>query len=193
MKSISAAAIIVSLLLAPLCANAEDTYEITAGSSYVTFEVLHFKVTNAQGRFNAFTGSVAVDGDDASSAKVELKIEAASVDTGNAKRDEHLIGPDFFNSKEFPEITFKSTGVNAVEGKENTYELTGNLTMLGQTKEVTADFVFMGTGKGPRGADIAGGEAQLTIKRSDFGMNYGLPDAIGDEVKIKVSIQGYKQ
>lgn len=191
MKSILPITFLAAALLTPVFVKA-DTYEITAGSSYVTFEVLHFKVTNAQGRFDDFTGSVEIDGDDASTAKIAIEIKSESVNTGNAKRDDHLRNPDFFNSKEFPTISFKSTNVGVTD-KKDTYALTGDLTMLGQTKEITAEFVFMGTGKGPRDADIAGGEATLMIKRSDFGMNYGAPDAIADEVKVKVSIQGYKK
>lgn len=190
MKSILPISILAAAFLAPF--TQADTYEVTAGSSYVTFEVLHFKVTNAQGRFDDFSGTVEIDGDDASTAKVSIEIKSESVNTGNAKRDDHLRNPDFFNAKEFPTITFKSTKVGVTD-KKDTYALTGDLTMLGQTKEVTAEFVFMGTGKGPRDADIAGGEATFSLKRSDFGMNYGAPDAIADEVKIKVSIQGYKQ
>tara|TARA_R110002096_G_scaffold4501_1_gene21034 strand:- start:1886 stop:2470 length:585 start_codon:yes stop_codon:yes gene_type:complete len=172
---------------------AADTYEVSAGMSYVLFKVRHFGVSNAFGRFNEFSGTVTGDPASPEGAKIEFEVAAASVDTGIEDRDNHLRGPDFFNAKEFPQITFKSTSVAPVDGKEGLYKLSGDLTLLGITKPVTAEFAYFGTGTGVKGKAIAGGEATFVIKRTDFGMSYGTPDALGDEVTITVALQGAKK
>ncbi|MEM1296871.1 MAG: YceI family protein, partial [Verrucomicrobiota bacterium] len=173
--------------------SAADTYEASAGMSYILFKVRHFGVSNAYGRFNEFTGTVTGDPATPGDTTVEFEVAAASVDTGIEDRDNHLRGPDFFNAKEFPQITFKSTALEAIDGAEGIYKLTGDLTMLGVTKPVTAEFAYFGTGTGVKGTAIAGAEATFVVKRTEFGMNYGAPDALGDEVTITVALQGAKK
>ncbi|MEO0447159.1 MAG: YceI family protein [Verrucomicrobiota bacterium] len=187
--------IAVAFLAAGLAsqARAADSYDVSPGMSYVIFQTKHFGVSTAHGRFNDFSGTVTGDFSNPAESSIEFDVMAASVDTGIEDRDKHLIGPDFFNSKEFPSISFKSTAVAPVEGKENTFTLTGDLTMLGVTKSIEADFVYYGTGMAMGKKPIAGGDASFTVKRTDFGMSYGAPDAIGDDVMITVSIQGYKK
>lgn len=172
---------------------AADTYEASAGMSYILFKVRHFGVSNAYGRFNEFSGTITGDPSKPGDTTIEFEVAAASVDTGIEDRDNHLRGPDFFNAKEFPQITFKSTGLEAVEGKEGVYKLTGDLTMLGVTKSVSADFAYYGTGTGVKGKAIAGAEATFVVTRTDFGMSYGTPDALGDDVTITVALQGAKK
>ncbi|MEM7696987.1 MAG: YceI family protein [Verrucomicrobiota bacterium] len=169
-----------------------ETYEAKAGMSYIIFKTTHFGVNPAYGRFDEFTGTLTGDPESPETFEISFEAMVESINTGIEKRDDHLRGPDFFNSKEFPKVTFKSTSVSAVEGKEDVYAVEGELTMLGVTKTVTAMFDFYGTGKAMGGDEIAGGEATLTVKRTDFGMDYGVP-GIGDEVTIMVSLQGYKQ
>ena len=122
-------------------------------------------------------------------AKFELSIKAESVNTNNKMRDEHLHSPDFFNTKQFPTLTFTSTKVKKVDGG---YEVTGDLTMHGVTKPVT--FTLKGGDKTvefPKGKQRLGFTTTLTIKRSDFDMKNML-EAIGDEVHISIGVEGVK-
>jgi polyisoprenoid-binding protein YceI len=117
---------------------------------------------------------------------MEVKID--SIDTANGDRDKHLKGPDFFNAKEFPTMAFKAKSMKAAD--EKTYEVTGDLTIHGVTKEVTVKLERLGTGKDPRsGKPRTGWETTFRINRSDFGMKFGIP-AIGDEVLITVAVEG---
>ena len=165
---------------------AGEKYKIESVFSSVLFKIQHMQTANAWGRFNEIDGSLDYDAADPTKSTLELTINPASVDTNSEKRDQHLVGPDFFNAKEFDKIAFKSTSIKKVGEKE--YELTGDLTMLGVTKSVTAKGEFYGEGKGPKGDKIVGAEATFKVKRTDFGMNYGVPN-IGDEVTLIVSVE----
>ncbi|MEM6279649.1 MAG: YceI family protein [Verrucomicrobiota bacterium] len=191
MKSILLTLLAIFALSVPGFARAE-TYKAEAGMSYIIFKTTHFGVNPAYGRFDEFSGTL--EGDPESPETFELSFEAVveSINTGIEKRDDHLRGPDFFNSKEFPKVTFESTSVTAIEGEEDKFTVEGEITMLGITKHITAIFHYYGTGKSMGGDDLAGGEATFSVKRTDFGMNYGVP-GIGDEVELMVSLQGYKQ
>ena len=165
---------------------AGEKFKIESVFSSVLFKVRHMQTANAWGRFNEIAGSLDYDAADPTKSTLELTINPASVDTNSEKRDQHLVGPDFFNAKEFDKISFKSTSIKKITEKE--YELTGDLTMLGVTKSVTAKGEFYGEGKSPKGDKIVGAEATFKVKRTDFGMNYGVPN-IGDEVTLIVSVE----
>ncbi len=189
------------LLLAPLAAVGlfssslqaqEVVYQIDPVHTYVLARVKHLNVANSWGRFNDVSGEVRHNPADPSKSSVNFEIKAGSIDTANAKRDEHLRGPDFFNAKEFPLITFKSTKVRKDDDDDNEYIIEGDLTVRGVTKPVRTEFELVGTGKGLQGEERFGGELDFTVRRSDFGIDY-LPDALGDEVKILVSVEGIKQ
>ncbi|MEM9282029.1 MAG: YceI family protein [Verrucomicrobiota bacterium] len=191
MKSILPASLAI-LVLSITSLTRADTYEAKAGMSYIIFKTVHFGVNPAYGRFDDFSGTLTGDAESPETFEISFEAVVDSINTGIQKRDDHLRGPDFFNSKEFPTVSFKSTSVTAVEGEEDKFTVTGDLTMLGITKPVTATFHYYGTGKSMSGDDLAGGEATFSVKRTDFGMNYGVP-GIGDDVEIMVSLQGYKQ
>ena len=177
----------LALLGSTVSLVAGEKYDIESVFSTVLFKVRHMQTANSWGRFNEISGTLDYDSGDLSKSALEITIKAASVDTNNEQRDKHLRGPDFFNSKEFEHITFKSTAMKKVN--EKTYALTGKLTMLGVSKTVTANCRFFGEGRSPRSdKKILGAEATLSIKRSDFGMNYGLPN-VGDEVTLIVSVE----
>ena len=112
-----------------------------------------------------------------------------SVDTKNEKRDQHLKNADFFNAKQFPVMTFKST---KVEGSGDTYKVTGDLTLHGVTKPLTLEIKKGGEAKGMEGEIRGGGETKFAIKRSDYGMNF-MQGPLGDEINIVVSLEGVKQ
>ncbi len=175
--------------------NALDaaTFTVDPVHSTIHFKIRHMGVSNFYGRFNDFSGHFAFDPNDLAAANFEFTVEAASVDTGNDGRDGHLRTPDFFGVDSFATISFKSTSVKP-GSKAGTYDLTGDLTLLGKKKTITVPLEWFGTKDGgERMGVLAGFESIFTIKRSDFGMNYGLEHgALGDEVTLIVAIEGRK-
>ncbi|MEY2562781.1 MAG: hypothetical protein QOH88_974 [Verrucomicrobiota bacterium] len=172
-----------------LTAYAGDTYKVDPVHSSVIFSIKHFGVTDFYGDFKEITGTVSFDAADASKSSVELTMPVASLDTRNDKRDQHLKSPDFFNAAQFPTITFKST---KIEGTGDTYKITGDLTIHGVTKPVTAEFKKGAENKGQKGEVRSGGETRFTIKRSDFDMKF-MTGPLGDDVNIILSLEGVKQ
>lgn len=173
-----------SALLVALPSVAADNYTIDGSHSQVVFKVGHLGVSNNYGRFNDLAGSYTLDG---ANSKIEITIKAESVDTANAKRDEHIKSPDFFNAKQFPTITFKSTSVKP--GSGNDMAVTGDLTFLGVTKPVSFTATKIGEGDDPWGGHRSGFEATIKIKRGDFGSTK-MVGPVGDEVTLLINIEG---
>ncbi len=158
--------------------------------SSLVFKVRYAGVTDVHGRFNEFSGFFSVDGKDPESAHFDITVKAESVDTGNSRRDGHLKSPDFFSAKQFPEMTFKSTSVKAVrKGDQPELEVTGDLTLRGVTKKVTAKVRHGGVVADPRAGTRAGFDGTLTISRKEFGVSYG-EGVLGDEVTITMGLTG---
>jgi polyisoprenoid-binding protein YceI len=172
-----------------LSGNAADTFKIDPVHCFVLFSVQHLGIANTYGRFNDISGTVVFDRDNPSKSSVELTVQVESLDTHNSIRERSLKSPDFFDVKQFPTMTFKST---KVEGSGNALRVSGDLTIRGVTKPVTVDFKKGGEGKGVFGEMRGGGETRFTIKRSDFGMNFELGE-VGDEVTIILSLEGVKK
>ncbi len=176
---------------------AAPRYEADPVHSAVLFQIRHSGITNFYGRFNEFSGSFSFDPESPTEGEFAFEVQTASVDTHNQKRDDHLRNADFFNSRQFPTITFKSTGIEAVEG--NLYKLTGDLTLHGETRPVTADLEWLGTATSPNGATLSAFEARFEIKRADFGMTkYLAPDGsesggLGNTVKLIVSVEAIRK
>lgn len=175
--------------LPTVTARAADTYKIDSVHSSVAFCAMHLGITNFYGRFNEVAGDVVFDKENPAKSSVNVTVQTESIDTHNPKRDQHLKSPDFFNSKQFPAITFKS---NKVEGSGDAFKVTGDFTLHGVTKPITVEFKKLGEGKGMQGEMRAGGETKFTIKRSEYGMNF-MPGGVGDEVTIMLSLEGVKQ
>ena len=157
--------------------------------SMALFRIQHLEAGQFWGRFNGVEGSVSWPLDDASAPMIKAIAKVEQVDTGSEKLDGNLKGPNFFNAKEFPEIAFTTTAGTRVG--ERHWTLTGDLSLHGVTKPVTVDCVVTGVGKGPTGRKV-GFECQLTIKRSEFGMTWGIekpPKALGDEVKLVIGLE----
>ena len=156
--------------------------------SMAMFRVVHMGAGPFWGRFNDVSGEFAFEEGKAEGLRFDVTIKTESVDSGNESLDKHLRSPDFFAAKDFPSMTFKSG--SARKTGERTYDVDGELTMLGVTKPITAKVEFCGVADMGRGRK-AGFEAQFTVKRSDFGMKYGVEKgAIGDEVKVVVGLEG---
>ena len=182
--------LVVALICAfILSANAADSFKLDPVHSFVLFSVQHLGVANTYGRFNDISGAVVFDKDNPSRSSVEVSVPVESLDTNNAKRDQSLKSPDYFNAKQFPTMTFKST---KVEGNGDTLKVSGDLTIRGVPRPLTVDFKKGGEGKGVFGEMRGGGETRFTIKRSDFGMNFQLGE-VGNEVTIILSLEGVKK
>ena len=168
-----------------------QAYTIDKAHSEATFQVRHL-LTKVRGRFSDFIGTVRVDEEEPGNSSVSLRIDAASVDTNSADRDQHLRSDDFFAVDTYPTITFDSSRI--VRTSANTYDVTGTLTIRGVAKEITLPVTSLGTAKDPAGNLRAGFEADLTINRKDFGLSWNAAletggFLVGDEVRISVSIQ----
>ena len=170
-------------------AHGADTYKVDPVHSSVVFSIKHNGVTNFYGAFKEISGTVSFDAADSSKSSVELTVPVESIDTRSEKRDQHLKSPDFFNAKQFPTITFKSS---KIEGSGDSYKISGDLTIHGVTKPITADFKRGADGKGGQGKTTGGGEARFTIKRSDYDMKF-MVGPLGDDVNIILSLEGPKQ
>ena len=163
-------------------------YEIDTTHSMIIFRAKHNGVSYNYGRFNEFTGEIMINADAVIERTVEFEVKAASIDTGNKKRDQHLRSSDFFSAKQFPLITFKSTEVSEKEGKEDILEVTGDLELHGVKKSITVDAKITGRAKGKDGESLIGFESTFTIKRSEFGMTYGM-QSVSDDIQITVSVE----
>jgi polyisoprenoid-binding protein YceI len=178
--AISLAAAVAALSF-PSARAAGATYKVDTVHSTLIFKIKHMGAANFYGRFNTISGTFTLDG-----GPFEFEVKADSVDTGNQKRDEHLKGPDFFNVRQFPAIAFK--GKDVKKAGDKSYEIAGDLTLHGVTKPIQVKSEQTGTGKNQQGKNIIGIESTFTIKRSDFGMNYG-QGALGDDVHVIVSTE----
>jgi polyisoprenoid-binding protein YceI len=167
-------------------ARAADTYEIDPVHSAVLFSVQHQGAGWVWGRFTDFSGALTLDAAAPDRSTVELTVKAGSVLTDNEKRDQHLRSPDFFNARQFPVLTFKSRAVKVL-GPERA-EVSGDLTLKGVTRKVTAQV----TRTGAQG-DLVGLEATLSIKRSEFGMGWGVGQGLGDEVRLVIAVEAKKK
>lgn len=183
--------IIAVLLLAslPFATYAADSYSMDPQHTYAHFSVNHLGFSTMQGRFDKSSGKVILNRA-AKNGSVDVTIEAASITTGFGKRDDHLRSPDFFNVAEFPNLTYKSS---AVRFKGDTpVSVEGNLTLLGVTKPVTLTIHSFKCGNHPMNKkELCGADASAQIKRSDFGMKFGLPN-VGDDIKLVFEVEAYK-
>ena len=149
-------------------ATLTGSYVIDPTHSRIGFIARHAMVTKVRGTFNEFEGTAQLDAENPAASTAELTIQVASIDTGQAQRDEHLRTNDFFDAPTHPQITFKSTGVQLVS--EDTFALTGDLTIKGTTKPVTVSFEHTGVATDVYGNVRAGFEGSAIINRKDWGI-----------------------
>jgi polyisoprenoid-binding protein YceI len=175
--------------------KATQTYAIDKTHSEVAFQVRHL-LTRVRGHFTDFAGTVVVDHEHPEQSSASLTIEAASVDTGTPDRDAHLRSDDFFAVGTHPTLTFASSRI--VKTGDETYDVTGTLTIRGVAREITLPVTYLGTARDPWGNVRAGFEANLTLNRKDFGLTWNAAletggFLVGDEVRINLSIQAIAQ
>ncbi|MBN2170239.1 MAG: YceI family protein [Candidatus Krumholzibacteriota bacterium] len=190
---ILAAALLVAALAAPAPAA---RYAIDTSHSSVGFVVKHLVVSKVRGSFDAFSGAFDFDAEDTAAWRVEATIDAASIDTGNGQRDDHLRSADFFEVAKYPALTFAST--KAVETAPGEYALHGELTMHGVTKPVVLALEYNGSIQDPWGGTRVGFSARGTIDRKDFGLEWnkileGGGLTVSDEVEILIEVEGVQE
>ena len=184
---------VASSLLVGQSGFGAETYVIDDAHTSIIFGVSHMGYSYTYGRFNKMSGGYTLDREDPTASRFQLAISAASIDTNHGKRDDHLKGPDFFNVKQFPNITFQSTAIVVEQAKKGPlYNVTGDLTVHGVTQRVTLPLQKLGEGNGPAGKFRTGFHCEISLKRSEFGMTNMIP-MIGDEVAITVSFEGILQ
>lgn len=175
---------------AALPAKAADQFDIDPAHTNIAFMINHLGYSMTLGRFGEFDIALTFDQSQVDNSKLDVTVMTDSLSTFHEKRDEHLRSPDFFNTAEFPEMTFSSTSIE--QTGDNTGRVTGDLTLLGVTKPVILDVTFNKAAPHPFNKKMTVGfSARGMLKRSDFGMAYGLP-AVGDEVQLIIEAEAVK-
>jgi len=171
---------------------AVENYTLDPKHTYPNFTINHLGYSKMHGRFESTSGKMTLDRD-TMTGSVEVTIDAASIDTGFGKRNDHLRSPDFLNAGEFATITYKADNVKL--GKDGTGDVQGKLTIAGVTKDVTLHVDHMHCAVHPfdpaKKKFVCGFNATATIMRSDFGVKYGLP-AISDEMQLEFEIEAQR-
>jgi polyisoprenoid-binding protein YceI len=183
------------LLLAVLAATAlqsasaaVETYVIDPVHSSIGFSIRHF-VSKVPGSFTKFSGDIVVDRANLEKSSVAVTIDVTSINTANEKRDGHLQSPDFFDTAKFATATFKSKAWKKTG--EDSFDVTGDFTLHGVTKEIVLKTKLLAFGAGMKGAQLSGWEATTVINKVDFGVNGPamLGKALGDEVTLNISVE----
>lgn len=184
--------ILFSLLVSSLAWSAQaavETYKIDPAHSSVGFRIRHI-FTKIPGEFTTFDGTVTVDRENLEKSSTQATIAVSSVNTRNEKRDTHLKSPDFFQVEKFPSISFKSKSWKKTG--EDTFDVTGDLTIKDVTKEVVLKTKSLGFGPGMQPKTLVSGwEGTTTISRKDFGINLsgGMDKAIGTDVEVTINVE----
>ncbi|MDL4839129.1 YceI family protein [Aquibacillus rhizosphaerae] len=171
---------------------AKQTFKVDPTHTSVDFSVKHMMVSKVKGAFHDFDVKFVADPEDLTTAEIEFNIGVKSIDTRNSQRDEHLRSADFFDVENHPNITFKSTKVTKTG--DNSYEVTGDVTLAGKSKTETFNVNFEGQGQDPWGNQVFGFSADGVIKRSDYGITYNAAletggVLIGDDIKFTIEME----
>jgi polyisoprenoid-binding protein YceI len=172
-----------------------NLWDIDTSHSGIHFRVRHMVISKVHGRFGRWSGTLALDPQDLTRSSVDVRIDAASIDTQVADRDDHLRSADFLDAARFPELTFRS---KRVEKAGAGYRVTGDLTLHGVTREVTLEAEYAGTGKDPWGNERAGFSAAASLDRREFGLNWNAAVEaggvlVGEKVEIAIELEAVKK
>lgn len=168
------------------------TYNVDMNHSSIEFAVKHMMVSKVKGFFESYDARIeATDLEDLTTAAVNFKINVSSINTRNTDRDNHLRSADFFDIDNHPTITFTST---KIEGSDDDYTVTGDMTIKGITKPVTFDVEYNGKGKTPDGTEVYGFEAEAKLNREEFGLTWNAAletggVLVGKDIKIRVELE----
>jgi polyisoprenoid-binding protein YceI len=171
---------------------ASERWEIDPAHSGIHFSVRHLVVSKVRGQFNQWKTVLEIDDSDPARSRIEVHVDAASVETHEAKRDAHLRSPDFFDVEKFPELVFKSRLVE--KHGDDGYRLTGDLTIRDVTREVVLDIEVGGRVKDPWGNQRVGFAATAAIDRSAFGLTWNMAleaggVVVGDQVSVEIEVE----
>jgi polyisoprenoid-binding protein YceI len=192
MKNLSIGFLITAFALAAPLAMAQSTWAIDPAHSAAQFQVKHLMISTVRGEFTKMSGKVVLNGTNYATLQAEAVIETASINTREPKRDDHLRSADFFDAAAFPKITFKSKRVESVQGSK--FNLVGDLTIRGVTKEITLSVEASPIIKGMNGETRIGAQATGKLNRQDFGVKWNKSlDAggvvVSDEVQITLDLE----
>jgi polyisoprenoid-binding protein YceI len=169
---------------------------IDPSHSQVTFAVKHMMISTVRGHFKSVTGTLEINEQNLIHSWVEAQVEVAGIDTRDPGRDQHLRSAEFFDAEKFPLLTFKSAKMESLGN--NNYNVIGDLTVHGVTKQVTFKAEYGGSGKDPWGNQRAGLNGHTRINRKDFGLNWNQAleaggVLVGDEVTVSIELEAVKQ
>ena len=172
-------------------AGTRTTWTLDPTHTTIEFVAKHMMITTVKGRFAEFAGTIVADEARLEDSTVEVTMQAASLDTRSEQRDAHLRSPDFLDVEQYPEVTFRSTGLR---GTKESFKLTGDLTIRGVTRPITLDVTFEGEGKDPWGGTRASFSAKGKFDRRDFGLTWNVALETGgilvsNEIKINIEAQ----
>jgi polyisoprenoid-binding protein YceI len=172
------------------------SWQIDPNHSHIQFSVRHLMISTVRGRFDKFTGVIEGDEQNPTVSRVEVQIDATSIDTRNPQRDADLRSANFLDADNYPNITFKSTRIEQTDDSHG--RIVGDLTIRGVTREVVLDVEYAGQAKTPWGTTSAGFSAQTKISRKDWGLTYNVAletggVMVGDEVTINIELELVKQ
>jgi len=183
---------IITIIFLSGSVNAQGKWNIDKAHSNVAFTVTHLVISEVEGNFKSFTGTMQFSKPDFSDATIDFSVDVASINTDNDSRDNHLKSDDFFNAEKYPKMTFKSVLFRKLSDKK--YELTGDLTIRDVTKRVKFDVTYGGTVKDGYGNTKAGFKASATINRFDYNLKWNsVTEAggvvVGPDVNILLNLQ----
>ena len=172
-----------------------SVWHIDPRHSLAEFSVRHMMLSRVRGRFTAVSGTIVDAADDPKYSSVKATIDVTSLITGDPQRDEHLRSPDFFDVANYPSMTFES---RRVTGPRDHFIVMGDLTIRGQTREVTLDVKLNGTATNPMGQTVAGFTAGTEINRKDFGLNWNIAleaggFLVGDTATIEIELEAVRE
>ncbi|SIT89268.1 Polyisoprenoid-binding protein YceI [Edaphobacillus lindanitolerans] len=171
---------------------ANSKWQVDAAHSHITFTVKHMMISKVRGSFSKFDAEIDADPENLTGASISFNIEVPSIDTDNEDRDNHLRSADFFDAEQYPEIRFKSTEIRQTADGE--YDVKGDLTIKGTTKQVVFEAEYGGRATNPWGQEVVAFEAEGKINRKDFGLtwNQALETGgvlVGEDVKLKIELE----
>jgi len=172
-----------------------SVWHIHPRHSLAESSVRHMMLSKVRGRFTGVSGTIVDAAEDPKYSSVKAEIDVTTLITGDPQRDEHLRSPDFFDVANHPPITFQS---RRVSGSRERFTVTGDLTIRGQTREVTLDVTFNGVGTNPLGQSVSGFTMETEINRKDFGLNWNMAleaggFLVGDQAKIEIEVEAVRE
>ncbi|MHB0777187.1 YceI family protein [Halomonas sp. WWR20] len=194
-KKTALAAALMAASMVPLSqAQAADYVIDTEGQhAFVQFKISHLGYSYVLGTFPDFSGNFTYDPESPEDSSVNATIQVDSLDSDNAERDKHILSDDFLNASEYPEATFESTGFESTGDGDGEGELTGDLTLHGETQPITIDVHHIGGGEDPWGGYRQGFEGTTTLTLSDFGIDTSMLGPSASEVEMYMVFEGIRQ